>query len=270
MITRIISDSSCELFDSADGQFRTAPLTISTDERSFLDDANLNTREMLDYLSAHKGRSYTACPSIESWLSCFEGADVIYVAVMTSALSGTLNSALSAKSIYEQQHPEVKIHIFDTLTTGPELWLFIEKLEELVAFGTSYDEVIRIADEYIHTTRLFFALKSLHNLAANGRINKAVASAIGILGISILSTASEEDAFIRLANAAVPKSLLLLLWNSSTMLVITAARCASAISKMQRLPKAFRQKSIKNIRRQMSSLDTAADFAATMLKKAVF
>ena len=108
MITRIISDSSCELFDSADGQFRTAPLTISTDERSFLDDANLNTREMLDYLSAHKGRSYTACPSIESWLSCFEGADVIYVAVMTSALSGTLNSALSAKSIYEQQHPEVK------------------------------------------------------------------------------------------------------------------------------------------------------------------
>ena len=192
MITRIISDSSCELFDSADGQFRTAPLTISTDERSFLDDANLNTREMLDYLSAHKGRSYTACPSIESWLSCFEGADVIYVAVMTSALSGTLNSALSAKSIYEQQHPEVKIHIFDTLTTGPELWLFIEKLEELVASDTSYDEVIRIADEYIHTTRLFFALKSLHNLAANGRINKAVASAIGILGISILSTASEE------------------------------------------------------------------------------
>ena len=47
MITRIISDSSCELFDSADGQFRTAPLTISTDERSFLDDANLNTQRTL-------------------------------------------------------------------------------------------------------------------------------------------------------------------------------------------------------------------------------
>ena len=178
---------------------------------------------------------------------------------MTSALSGTLNSALSAKSIYEQQHPEVKIHIFDTLTTGPELWLFIEKLEELVASDTSYDEVIRIADEYIHTTRLFFALKSLHNLAANGRINKAVASAIGILGISILSTASEEGRIHPIGNAAVPKSLLLLSWNSLKMPVIMAARYASAISKMQRLPKAFRQKSIKNIRRQMSSLDTAAD-----------
>lgn len=247
MITRIISDSSCELFDSADGQFRTAPLTISTDERSFLDDNNLNTHEMLDYLSAHKGRSYTACPSIESWLSCFEGADVIYVAVMTSALSGTLNSALSAKSIYEQQHPEVKIHIFDTLTTGPELWLFIEKLEELVASGTSYDEVIRIADEYIHTTRLFFALKSLHNLAANGRINKAVASAIGILGISILNTASEEGRIHPIGKCRSSKKLVASIMEQLDTAAITAARYASAISKMQRLPKAFRQKSIKNI-----------------------
>ena len=224
MITRIISDSSCDLFDSADGQFRTAPLTISTDERSFLDDANLNTREMIDYLSAHKGRSYTACPSIESWLSCFEGADVIYVAVMTSALSGTLNSALSAKSIYEQQHPEVKIHIFDTLTTGPELWLFIEKLEELVASGTSYDEVIRIADEYIHTTRLFFALKSLHNLAANGRINKAVASAIGILGISILSTASEEGRIQPIGKCRSSKKLIALK-NGQTLKDLYNERC---------------------------------------------
>lgn len=192
MITRIISDSSCELFDSQDGSFRTAPLTISTDERSFPDDANLNTREMLDYLAGYKGRSYTACPSVENWLSCFEGADVIYVAAMTSALSGTLNSALSAKEIYLQDHPDAKIHIFDTLTTGPELWLFVEKLEELVASGAEFDQVVCHAEDYVRTTRLFFALKSLRNLAANGRINKAVASAIGILGISILCTATEE------------------------------------------------------------------------------
>ena len=192
MITRIISDSSCELFDSQDGTFRTAPLTISTDERAFPDDDNLNTREMLDYLSGYKGRSYTACPSVESWLACFEGADVIYVAAMTSALSGTLNSALSAKEIYLQDHPDAKIHIFDTLTTGPELWLFVEKLEELVATGTEFNQVVCQAENYVRTTRLFFALKSLHNLAANGRINKAVASAIGILGISILCTATDE------------------------------------------------------------------------------
>lgn len=192
MITRIIADSSCEIFDSPNGRFRTVPLTISTDERSFPDTADLNIHEMLDYLSSYKGRSFTACPSVESWTACFEGADVIYVAAMTGALSGTVNSALSAKSVYLQKHPDTKIHIFDTLTTGPDLWLFTEKLEELVASGAGFDEVVEKANAYLHTTRLFFALKSLHNLAANGRVNKAVASAVGILGISILSTASED------------------------------------------------------------------------------
>ena len=143
----------------------------------FLDDANLNYNVRCLIIFPHTKDAHTRhVPSIESWLSCFEGADCYLRCSDDQRTFRTLNSALSAKSIYEQQHPEVKIHIFDTLTTGPELWLFIEKLEELVASDTSYDEVIRIADEYIHTTRLFFALKSLHNLAANGRINKAVAS----------------------------------------------------------------------------------------------
>lgn len=192
MITRIVTDSSCDVFDSPDGLFRTVPLTISTEERSFPDTADLNITEMLNYLAGYKGRSFSACPSVESWLACFEGADVIYVAAMTGALSGTVNSALSARSIYLQKHPEVQIRIFDTLTTGPELLLFVEKLQELVNLGLSFDEVCSRAEAYLSETRLFFALKSLHNLAANGRINKAVASAIGILGISILSTASPE------------------------------------------------------------------------------
>ena len=40
--------------------------------------------------------------------------------------------------------------------------------------------------------RLFFTFQSLHNLAQNGRINKVLASAIGVLGITIIGTASEE------------------------------------------------------------------------------
>ena len=44
----------------------------------------------------------------------------------------------------------------------------------------------------MQTTRLFFALKSLHNLAQNGRVNKVIAAAAGALGISVLGTASVE------------------------------------------------------------------------------
>ncbi len=38
-------------------------------------------------------------------------------------------------AMYLQSHPEVKIHIFDTLSTGPEMQLLAEKLAELHAKG---------------------------------------------------------------------------------------------------------------------------------------
>ena len=42
---------------------------------------------------------------------------------ITSGLSGTYGSAMAAKDLYEQVHPKVKIHVFDSLSTGPEMQL---------------------------------------------------------------------------------------------------------------------------------------------------
>ena len=61
-MVRIVADSSCDLFTLDYEDFITVPLTVYTDERSFLDDENLNVTEMLDYLEKYKDRSYTSCP----------------------------------------------------------------------------------------------------------------------------------------------------------------------------------------------------------------
>ena len=55
-----------------------------------------------------------------------------------------------------------------------------------------FEEIVEKGQDYLNHTRLFFALKSLHNFAMNGRVSKAVASAIGVLNISIFATASAE------------------------------------------------------------------------------
>lgn len=192
MKVRIVADSSCDMLNFDGEDFVSVPLTISTDEKSYTDNSELNINEMLGYLAGHHGRSYTACPSVDSWIKSFEGADVIYVCTMTSALSGTYNSAMVAKNSYLETHPEVKIHVFDTLSTGPELRLLVEKVAELSKSGMSFEDVCERADMYMKRTRLFFSLESLHNMAQNGRVSKLTASAAGILGIRIVGTASRE------------------------------------------------------------------------------
>lgn len=187
---KIIADSSCDLKDFPNVPFETVPLTLSTDEKSFVDDPDLNISEVLDYLYSHNGRSYTACPSTQSWLDAFEGADEIYVVTITSGLSGTYASAGVAREQYLSEHPEVKIYIVDSLSTGPGMVLLIEKIAELKAQGKSFEEVSSAIVTYQKSLKLYFALQSLHNLAVNGRVNKIIASAIGIMNIRILGTAS--------------------------------------------------------------------------------
>lgn len=54
--------------------------------------------------------------------------------------------------------------IVDTLTTGPEMRIIIEKMIEWKKAGKSFEEISSDIKAYVDSTRLFFAFKSLHNL----------------------------------------------------------------------------------------------------------
>ena len=69
---------------------------------------------MLSTLEKYKGRSYTSCPDINSWITAFGDSDIIFVITMTSGLSGTYNSATAAAKLYLESHPNAKIKDFDT------------------------------------------------------------------------------------------------------------------------------------------------------------
>lgn len=192
MKRKIVADSSCDIWELNGVDFVVAPMTISTDNKHYVDNQELDVRLMSEDLAKYKGISHTACPSVGSWLDCYEGYDEVFVVTLTGAMSGTYNSAMTAKGIYEEENENVKVHVFDSLSTGPEMRLLIEKLKEMIEEDLTFEEIVEKGQDYLNHTRLFFALKSLHNFAMNGRVSKAVASAIGVLNISIFATASEE------------------------------------------------------------------------------
>lgn len=192
MKRKIIADSSCDMWELNGVDFAVAPMTISTDNKHYVDNQELDVHLMSEELAKYKGVSHTACPSVGSWLDCYEGYDEVFVVTLTGAMSGTYNSAMTAKGIYEEENENVKVHVFDSLSTGPEMRLLIEKLKEMIEEDLPFEEIVEKGQDYLNHSRLFFALKSLHNFAMNGRVSKTVASAIGVLNISIFATASEE------------------------------------------------------------------------------
>lgn len=188
---KIVADSSANLMELKTVAFDAAPLKIITAEREFVDDQNLDLDEMIGFFKSYKGRSQSSCPNPEDWLTTFGDAEDVFCVAITSGLSGSYNAACIAKEMYETEHPGRRVFVIDSLSAGPELTLIVEKLEEMIAEGKSYEEICSYIPEYQKKTGLLFMLESLNNFAANGRVSPAVAKIAGVLGIRIVGKVSD-------------------------------------------------------------------------------
>lgn len=193
MKIKIVTDSSSNMYSMEGVDFEVAPLKIITNEKEYVDDESLDVAEMVKELSVYKGRSGTACPSVGDWLAAFEGYDEIYCVTIISTLSGSYNSAMTAKRQYEEENPGKKVFVLDSYSVGPQMKLHIAKLKELILAGKDYDTICKEIVEYKEQhTSLVFSLESLINLANNGRVSHAVAKIAGLIGIRLVGDVSED------------------------------------------------------------------------------
>ena len=186
---KIVVDSSANM--AGCHWVSSVPLKIITDEKEYMDNAELNTAAMVWDLKNYTGRSSTACPSPQDWMDAFGDSPYVFCIAITSNLSGSCNAANIAKADYEQEFPDRKVCVIDSLSTGGEMELIAEKIREWMEADFSFEEISeKIKDSQQHTG-LMFMLESMQNLANNGRVNKIVAKAAGILGIRAVGKASD-------------------------------------------------------------------------------
>jgi len=188
---KIVADSSSDLLTLAQVPYASVPLKISTNEKEYVDNAELDVWQMTEDLLHYSGKSGSACPGVGDWIEAFDDAPYVFVVTITSNLSGSYASSVVAKQVYEESHPDRKVFLIDSLSTGSEMMLIIEKLQELIVSGLSYEEVCEQITGYQKHADLLFMLESLQNLANNGRVSHLAAKAVGILGIRVVGRASE-------------------------------------------------------------------------------
>ena len=190
--TKIVTDSSADVMSLADVAFESAPLKIITADREYVDDNNLDVEGMVNDLAAYRGKSSTSCPNPEDWLRAFGDAEHVFCVTITGTLSGSYNAAMVAKKTYEEAHPDRRVFVLNSLSTGPEMALAIEKMRELILAGKEFDEICESINQYSQKTGLLFMLESMRNLANNGRVSPIVAKMAGLLGIRVVAKASDK------------------------------------------------------------------------------
>lgn len=197
MIVKIITDSGANSFEPLIGgvPHRSVPLTLIVNGQSWSDDPQLDLANFQQALKNTKTATSSACPSVGAWLQSFAGADQVYVLTITSALSGSYNSAVQAAKLYLADHPETKIHVFDTKSAGPQVRLLASQLAILINHQYPFDEIIQLMNQQIQQTDLLFVLAELDNLANNGRVSPAIVKLTHLLNLYVYGTASDVGAF---------------------------------------------------------------------------
>lgn len=189
---KIVTDSSSDMLNFDTIPFAVAPLKIVTSEKEYTDNESLDITDMVNDLFSYKGKSSSSCPNTDEWLTAFGDAQYIFCVTITATLSGCYNAACVAKQIYEEQYPERQVFVINSLSTGPEMRLIIEKIAELINNGKDYNEICKEITEYTNKTGLIFMLESMKNLANNGRVSHLTAKAAGLLGIRVIGKASDK------------------------------------------------------------------------------
>lgn len=192
----IVADSSCELRQyqpaSPDTLFATVPLKIRVGEREFVDNAQLDTAAMMQAMHNYNGASSTACPSPEEWAEKFMLADNVIALTISSNLSGSYNSAMVARDMVLENHPEKKIYVMDSLSAGGELVLDIWKLDQWIGEGRTVEEIGEAAPGLALENQVLFSLACFDNLVKNGRMSRLVGFVAGRMNMRAVGRGSDD------------------------------------------------------------------------------
>lgn len=185
MSFKIVGDSCCDFTakDMAKEYFVSVPLTLIIGDKEVKDDNTYNQEQLLKMISETDKAIRSACPSPDAFMDAYKGADEVYVVTLSSKLSGSYNSAMLAKQMYQEDNPDVKIYVFDSKSAAAAQHLICEKIEEQALLGKSYETIVSLTEAYIQKQQTLFVLENLDVMKKNGRMSKVKSVVASVLNI---------------------------------------------------------------------------------------
>ena len=194
---KIVADSACELppeiKDDPNSSVEIAPLTLQIGDDIFIDDENLDVDEYILTMEKYSGAPKTAAPSPQSFIDRFAGKDSVFIVTITSKLSGTYNSAMTAKKIYLEEHKDKFVHVFDSLSTSVAEYLIVDKILELSRNKLENSEIVSTVNSFIENMKTYFVLDKFDNLVKTGRVKPYIAQIASMLSIKPICKALDGE-----------------------------------------------------------------------------
>ena len=200
---QIISDGSLDLSRelTRERDILVVPFYVSFDGETYLKEGvELDIREFYQRMVDHPDVfPKTSMPSVDDYYQVFlplAKQDVPMICIcITTKFSGSMQSALNAKAILEEEYPNVQIYVCDSTVNTVLQGIYVLEAVRLRDAGKSYQESIDRLNEIKSSGRIFFTVGNMEYLKHGGRIGKVASVAGSLLGIKPIITLKEGEIF---------------------------------------------------------------------------
>ena len=184
---KIIIDSCGELTeDMKKANFVSVPLILQINGEDIVDDETFDQLSFIKKVAESAEGPKSACPAPGVYLEAMEGEEEhVYAVTLSANLSGSYNSAIVAKEMFEAENEgsNKKIYVFNSRSASIGETLIGLKIAECEEAGMDFDAIVDTVEKYIDSQNTVFVLENLETLRKTGRISKQKEMIASILNI---------------------------------------------------------------------------------------
>jgi DegV family protein with EDD domain len=192
VITDSTADIPAELVQEL--EISVVPLKVHLQGQTYLDGVDIRAEEFYKKLQEANELATTSQPSpidfVETYRAAAKEGDVDLLSIhLSSAFSGTFQSALLAKSMVEE---EFKVTVIDSKKASYAIGMIVVEVARAAKEGKSLDECVALVNRMIDEMGVYFMVDTLEYLQKGGRIGKASALVGSLLNIKPILSISEN------------------------------------------------------------------------------
>jgi DegV family protein with EDD domain len=195
--TVIVTDSTSDIPEelAKSHGIHVVPLRLQFGDESFLDGVEISAKEFYERLGQAEQLPTTSQPSPADYVRVYEqiqqehpDASILSIHI-SSALSGTYQSALIAKSMMNEN---VDLTVVDSLSASYGFGLLVVHAARLARQGIAVEDIVVAVEQVRKSRKLYFLVDTLEYLQKGGRIGKAAALFGTLLNIKPILSIDQE------------------------------------------------------------------------------
>lgn len=199
----IFSDGSCDLppLLAKEKGITVVPFYVSFDGEHYQKEIEeIEVREFYRRMVEEPGvYPKSSMPSTQDYINAFlpvvrQGTPLICICI-TTKFSGSMQSAINAKNMILEEHPDARITVIDATVNTVLQGQYVLEAVRFKESGAGYEETVARLEEIKSTGRIFFTVGNMEYLQHGGRIGKVAGIAGGILKIRPLITLKQGEIF---------------------------------------------------------------------------